>query len=58
MVTDFSDTVGLKLAAGETGSGGDIIGDWLTDRPYVKSLMVIRKLALALSSLGLSPMMR
>lgn len=41
-VLGFGDMSGLKQAAEDTGSGGDIIGKWRDDRPYVKSLMVIR----------------
>lgn len=39
----LSDTSSLGKAAEAAGSGGDIIGKWRDDRPYVKSLMVIRE---------------
>lgn len=39
----LSDTSSLRQAAKATGSGGDLIGKWRDDRPYVKSLMVIRE---------------
>lgn len=39
----LSDTSSLSQAAKAAGSGGDIIGKWRDDRPYVKSLMVIRE---------------
>lgn len=39
----LSDTSSLGKAAEAGGSGGDVIGKWRDDRPYVKSLMVIRK---------------
>ncbi|MEP2827823.1 hypothetical protein [Parvibaculum sp.] len=38
------DTSGLGKAAEAAGSGGDVIGKWRDDRPYVKSLMVIREM--------------
>jgi hypothetical protein len=37
----LSDTSSLGKAAEAAGSGGDVIGKWRDDRPYVKSLMVI-----------------
>lgn len=41
-VLGLGDMSGLKRAVKNTGSGGDIIGKWRDDRPYVKSLMVMR----------------
>lgn len=38
------DTSGLGKVAEAAGSGGDVIGKWRDDRPYVKSLMVIREM--------------
>lgn len=38
------DTSRLGKAAEAAGSGGDVIGKWRDDRPYVKSLMVIREM--------------